>query len=174
MTSNPEIICKKLIELNKDYLFPNFNYGKNARKEKNNDDYLFLWNIKKLKSENEFALNSVKNEVKQAIDFINKTKNIYSKFCIKSINYLNSGNCLKDIKETNPNANRVFNAFALLYRERPEEEIEDLIKRIKYYILLSFYFNEYEYLLNLVSNEEIKELFKEKKNLYLKLWTKPY
>ena len=171
LTSNPEIICKKLIELNKDYLFPNFNYGKNARKEKNNDDYLFLWNIKKLKSENEFALNSVKNEIKQAVDFINKTKNIYSKFCIKSINYLNSGNCLKDIKETIPNETTYFNLLALIYREKPEEEIEDLIKRIKYYILLSFYFNEYEYLLNLLSNEEIKELFKEKKEFKLEIET---
>ena len=46
-----------------------------------------------------------------------------------------------------------------------------ILKRIKYYILLSFYFNEYEYLLNLLSNEEIKELFKEKKEFKLEIET---
>ena len=164
LTSNPEILCKKLIELNKVYLFPNFNYGQNIIKENNNDDNIFLWNLKKLNSRNEFALNSVKREIKHAANIINKTKNLYNKFCIKSINYLNSGNCLNDLKEHIPNENPVFNLYARLFREKPKEDIESLIKVFKNWILLSLHFNEYEYLVNIFSYEEIKELFKYKDN----------
>ena len=46
LTSDPEILCKKLIELNEDYLFPNFNYYQNIKKENNNDDKIFVWIFK--------------------------------------------------------------------------------------------------------------------------------
>ena len=157
VTSNPEILCKELIELNKDYLFPNFNYGQNITKEKNND--LFLWNFKKLASDNEFALNSIKREMKDAFNIINKTKNLYSKFCIKSINYLNSENCIKDYKEPIPNENPVFHLFAHAFRKDSDENIKKFLKIIKEFIILSLYFNEYKYLMNLISCEEIKEIF---------------
>ena len=90
---------------------------------------------------------------------INKTKNLYSKYCIKSINYLNSGKCLNDIKKHIPNENSASNFYAHLHRERTNEDIESLIKLFKNWILLSLYFNEYEYLVNIFSYQEIKELF---------------
>ena len=158
ITSNPEILCKELIELNKDYLFPNFNYGQNITKEKNNEDYLFSWNLKKLTSENEFALNSVKREIKVIVNTINKTKNLYSKFCIKSINYLNSEKCLKDYKEPIPNESS-FHYIAHRLREESDEDIKSVLKVPKEDILLSLYFNEYEYIMNLISYEEIKEIY---------------
>ena len=158
VTSNPEILCKELIELNKDYLFPNFNYGQNITKEKNNEDHLFSWNLKKLTSENEFALNSVKREIKVIVNTINKTKNLYSKFCIKSINYLNSEKCLKDYKEPIPNESS-FHYFAHRLREESDEDIKSVLKVPKEDILLSLYFNEYEYIMNLISYEEIKEIY---------------
>ena len=166
VTSNPEILCKELIELNKDYLFPNFNYGQNITKEKNNEDYLFSWNLKKLTSENEFALNSVKREIKVIVNTINKTKNLYSKFCIKSINYLNSEKCLKDYKEPIPNESG-FHYIAHRLREESDEDIKSVLKVPKEDILLSLYFNEYEYIMNLLSYEEIKEIF-DNVNVYLK------
>ena len=159
LTSNPEILCQKLIELNKDYLFPNFNYGKNITKEKNNEDFLFLWNLKKLKSDTEFALTSVKREIKDISNTINKTKNLYTKFCIKSLNYLNSEECIKDFKEPIPNENPMFNLYAHFWRECTDKQIKNGLKIFTQWILLSLYFNEYEYLMNLISFEEIKKLF---------------
>ena len=158
-TSNPEILCKKLIELNQDYLFPNFNYGENITKRKNNEDYIFFWNLKKLTSENKFALNSVIREIKNAANNINKSENIFSKFCIKSLNYLNCENCIKDFKEPIPNETPIFNQYAHSFRKKKNEEIEIIINEFKYFFLLPLYFSEYEYLMNLISYEEIKELF---------------
>ena len=165
ITSNPEILCKELIELNKDYLFPNFNYGQNITKEKNNEDYLFLWSLKELTSENEFSMNSVKREIRDNAIIINKSKNIYTKFCIKSLNYLNSEKCIKDYRE--PNENPLYHHLEQFFKDKSDEDIKDIIKIEKKFILLSLYFNEYEYIMNLLSYEEIKEIF-DNVNVYLK------
>ena len=165
ITSNPEILCKELIELNKDYLFPNFNYGQNITKEKNNEDYLFLWSLKELTSENEFSMNSVKREIRDNAIIINKSKNIYTKFCIKSLNYLNSEKCIKDYRE--PYENPLYHHLEQYFKDKSDEDIKDIIKITKKFILLSLYFNEYEYIMNLLSYEEIKEIF-DNVNVYLK------
>ena len=165
VTSNPEILCKELIELNKDYLFPNFNYGQNITKEKNNEDYLFLWSLKELTSENEFSMNSVKREIRDNAIIISKSKNIYTKFCIKSLNYLNSEKCIKDYRE--PNENPLYHHLEQFFKDKSDEDIKDIIKIEKKFILLSLYFNEYEYIMNLFSYEEIKEIF-DNVNVYLK------
>ena len=165
ITSNPEILCKELIELNKDYLFPNFNYGQNITKEKNNEDYLFLWSLKELTSENEFSMNSVKREIRDNAIIISKSKNIYTKFCIKSLNYLNSEKCIKDYRE--PNENPLYHHLEQYFKDQSDEDVKDIIKITKKFILLSLYFNEYEYIMNLLSYEEIKEIF-DNVNVYLK------
>lgn len=99
-------------------------------------------------------MNSVKREIKFIVNTINKTKNLYSKFCIKSINYLNSEKCLKDYKEPIPNESS-FHYIAHRLREESDEDIKSVLKVPKEDILLSLYFNEYEYIMNLISYEEI-------------------
>lgn len=99
-------------------------------------------------------MNSVKKEIKFIVNTINKTKNLYSKFCIKSINYLNSEKCLKDYKEPIPNESS-FHYIAHRLREESDEDIKSVLKVPKEDILLSLYFNEYEYIMNLISYEEI-------------------
>ena len=46
LTSNPEVLCKKFIEINKDYLYPHFKY--NYSTEQNNYDDYTIWNLKNL------------------------------------------------------------------------------------------------------------------------------
>ena len=85
MTSNLEILCQKFIDINKNYTFPKFiYYYKNINKNQNGYD-IFIFNSEKLNSNNEFALNSVKREIKTEINYINKSKNVYNNFCIKTI-----------------------------------------------------------------------------------------
>ena len=79
LTSNPETLCLKLIELNKNYILPKFNY-------KNKEDILLNINDSNLKH----IYDSFSTELKLLLNAKNniQRKGIYNKFCIKSINYL--------------------------------------------------------------------------------------
>ena len=68
----------------------------------------------------------------------------------------------------------MFNLYAHFWRECTDKQIKNGLKIFTQWILLSLYFNEYEYLMNLISFEEIKKLFdveisvdNEKSNLLL-------
>ena len=145
------------MEINKDYLYPNFIYNIDMT-EKNNEDYFFLRNLKKLKSENKFALNSIKREIKLAANAINKSKNKYNIFCIKTINYLNSENCIKDFKEPVQDENLILYQYLKYFKTIKDEQIKHSIKVIRNFVILSMYINQYKYLFNLFTYEEIKEI----------------
>ena len=107
LTSDIEILRKKFVEINKNYIFPNFKYN-NIDKINLLDDFHFIYNSGNLQSENEFALNSVKREIKNHLKEINKIRNRYNNFCLKSYNYLKREKCIKDFKESVPDDNHEF------------------------------------------------------------------
>ena len=159
LTSNPEILLQKFVELNKEYLIPNFVYNDNNKNEIYNDFDLFI-NSNEIKSDNKFALNSVKRELKTIIDNINRSKNKYSNLCMKSYHYLKGKNCLKDYKEPVPDENSVLYTYVKLFKTFNDERIEYIIKFMLNTILLSLYFHQYKYLFNLLSYDEVKSIFK--------------
>ena len=127
LTSNPEILCQKLIEFNKNFAFPNFIY-----KSKEN----ISSNTNEIKYEKLFDLFSLQS--KKIID-IKKQANIkYLNFCKNSIEYLNS--------------------------EKFEEEhgFESLMPLINNLTALSMVFDQYPFLLHLLSLEEVKKLLQRK------------
>ena len=164
LTSNPEILCKKFIEINKDYLYPNFKYNY-SMKEKNCDDYINIWNFTKFKSENKFALNSIEREIKSSTENIYRTKNKYNNFCIKAINYLSSENCLKDFKVPVEDENSVLYSYIKLFKTFTDEQIKQTIKIIINNLLLSLYFNQYKYFIYLFTYEEVKEIIDKEINM---------
>ena len=85
LTSDPEILCLKFLEVN-DYFIPNFNY-----KCKENIDF-------SKPSEN---YNSLKMKT------IGKNK--YNKLCIKILKYLDGDNIINDMKGTSPEKKSIFN-----------------------------------------------------------------
>jgi len=140
ITSDPEILCQKFIELNKNYLIPKFDYKGEI------NIYDTLLNLLKIKSDNRFALNSIKREINSFIEGMNKRKNKYINFCIKSLNYLNGNEIENDFKETDFKDDIYFFHRYLNY--------------IKYLTLLSLYLSQNPHLLNLLSFKEIKDLLK--------------
>ena len=164
VTSNPEILCKKFIEINKEYLFPNFKYNY-SYEENDYDDYINLWNLKKLESENKFALNSIEREIKIATQNLNKTKNKYNNFCIKAIKYLSNENCIKDFKEPVEDENSILYLYVRLFKTKTDEQIKQTIKFVINNILLSLYFNQYKYYINLLAYEEVKEIIDKEINM---------
>ena len=155
LTSDPEILCQKFIELNKEYLIPNFKY-------RNKESEQFFFNFKKLKSKNKYALNSVKREIKNLIQLNNETKNKYKIFCIKSLHYLNSVECINDFKEPVADENSPLYYYVKLFKNSDIKIIKKVIKWIKNLTLLSLYFSQYKYLFNLLSINELKALLKDK------------
>ena len=158
ITSDPEILCQKFIELNKDYTIPNYNY----QFEKYESNFDVLSNINKIQTENKFALTSVKREIQSLIEKTSKIKNKYNNFLIKSLNYLKGNEIEKDFQETIIDDKSPFYLYVKLFKENGKEYFQSVINYIKNISLLSLYFSQYPYLLNLLSFNEVKELFKVK------------
>ena len=155
ITSDPKVLCQKLIELNKSYIIPNFNY--------------------KIIANNNIILNSNKDNnpkgifnssLKLVIESKNRAKNKYNIFCVKLLNYLKEKESIKDTKETFTDGNSPFNIMknAAGVGDIPEQlklmfslKINDDLKNL---CLLSLYFSKFPYLLNLLSFQEIKDLLK--------------
>ena len=156
ITSDPEILCQKFIELNKDYTIPNFNY----QFEKYESNFDILSNISKINSDNKCALASVKREIQSLIEKTNKIKNKYNTFLIKSLNYLNGNEIEKDFKETIIDDKSPLYLYAKIFKENDKECFRSIINYIKNISLLSLYLSQYPYLLNLLSFNEVKDLFK--------------
>ena len=159
LTSDPEFLCKKLIEINKKYIIPNFNY-KNI---KNNDE---------LKNFDDIDIDDMKLSNPQVIKFViginNKYKNKYNNLCIKLINYLNSEQIKNDLKaalaeQVGPlhmMEDIMSNLFSGIEFEM-DAVLETNVEISKYLILLSLYFSKYPYLLNLLSLKEVINIFHE-------------
>ena len=155
MTSSAEILCKNFLKINKEYIFPKFKYDNSGINDMN-DDFNLLFDLSKLKPENEFTLNYVNRKIKNHINEINKSKNKYNNFCLKSFIYLKGENCINDFKEPLQNEHYILNSFVILFKTFDDQQIKNVIGFMKNSILLSLYFNQYKYLLNLLSYDEVK------------------
>ena len=154
LTSDPEILCQKLIEINKNYIIPKFNYN---RKEDN---------VNILKS-NELILNS--SALKLAFEAKKKLINKYNNICVKSLNYFNSNVIQNDFRDALADNGSILNMALNMFSGLDSGIIsltgnfmENLMKNLT---LLSLYFNIYPYIFNLLSFQEVKNLFNEKKDM---------
>jgi len=121
----------------------------------------FVFKLKELKSENKFALNSAKREIKELIETTNKTKNKYNIFCMNSIRYLNGENCINDFKEPVENEDLTWYMYLKQFKTEDINFIKKTIKNITNFTLLSLYFSNYQYLFNLLTYDEVKKLAEE-------------
>ena len=105
LTSSPEVLCQKFIEINREYMIPYFNY-----EDKTNID-IISW----LKSDYNFKVNSsiLKEEMKVQKIMV---KNLYNNLCIKYIIYFSWNEFFKDFAETNTEKNSTMNLVAMLYK----------------------------------------------------------
>ena len=140
LTSDPEILCLKFIEIN-DYFIPNFNYE--CKENIDLSDLSKNYNSSKLKM---------------------LGKNKYNKLCIKILKYLDGDNIINDMKGTSPEKKSIFNLVTNqlggIGGMAEQFVYQTNIPIIKNIALLSLYFNKYPYLLNLLTFEEVEELFK--------------
>ena len=159
LTSEPDILLENFVEINKNFIFPNFKYNDNYN-ENDNSENDFLFSFNEIKANNQFALNSIKRELKTFINHKNRIKNQYNKFCVKTIYYLNGDNCLNDFKEPVTDENEILYYYASIYKTINDNDIKEHIKFMKNCVLLSFYFSLYKYLDNLLSYDEVKSIYK--------------
>ena len=150
LTSDPEILCRKFIEINKNYIIPNFNYN-----NVENNENIYKLNIKY--NEDNYKINS------QIIKLLIQTKNIqkekYNNLCIKLLNYLNSDDIINDLKEIITEEGSPLYLVAKTLPGIEEQLIQTNINNIKNLTLLSLYFSKYPYLLNLLSYQEVEDFF---------------
>ena len=150
ITSDPKIICQKLIGINRTYIIPDFNY-----KTKSNDNNILL-NYNKNDSEYKIYFNS--SILNKLMESKNKIKNKYNIFCIKLLHYLSSNEILNDIKKAISEGTNLFTIFLKLNFKIDSEFLQEIINILKQYCFLSLYFHNYPYLFNLFSLQEIKDL----------------
>ena len=143
LTSDPVVLCQKFIELNKNYIIPEFNY-------ETKDDIFSL-------SEDLVKKNS---PLKKLIEINNFERNKYNIFCIKMLNYLNSDEILIDITEENLFRITIPDKFEGLERQILQASINNL----KEITLISLYFSKYPYIFNIITLEEIQDILKVEMN----------
>ena len=152
ITSSPEELCQKLIEINQKYIIPRFNY-------KTQD------NISSYSNEisTEFTLDSHISELSSLYILAKaREKKKLSKFYLKTLSYLNSDEIIKDFEETKNEGNSPLNFGVNFFKTINNQNFFlSYLDYSKNLILLSLYFNEYPYLLNLLSFQEVKEAFEE-------------
>ena len=150
ITSALEILCKKFIDLNNSYFYPNFNYSS----KEVNDNNIYL----------EYSENKNFILLKEFREKRNKIKDKYNNLCIKYINYLDNNDILDKLSKIDVNENIVLNSVKnKINLEIDKSLYEDFNKEIfinvELIILLSLYFSKYPYLFNLLSYQEVKNLF---------------
>jgi len=136
ITSELHILCEKLIELNKNYIIPNFNY-----KSQISEDILFEKNsepVFKIKSESLRFIEEEKSE----------PKNEYNNLCIKFIKYLDGDEIENDFYETEEENYFPLYFYSNIFKEKGEEYFRSKINELKYLTLLSLYFSKYPYIFN--------------------------
>ena len=151
--SNPQLLCQKLIELNKGYLVPNFKY-----KDENQIDILL--NFKLMDSKNKLAMNSVKREIENLKEIKKKLLKKYDKFLIKSLHYLSGNEYENDFQKPVESTTNLY-LYPILLKEMGKTFFQKKIKFIRNLTLLSLYFSQYQYLFSLVTFQEIKLLIDE-------------
>jgi hypothetical protein len=159
LTKEPSILYKKIIEFNRDYLVPNFNFIDNDNG--NRTKYNFDLNDNNLESNNKFALQSIKREIKDFNKSLEKNKNKYNIFCMKTYYYLKSENSLSEFEETIKDENVIFYKYVENMKFEEKDRIKKIIKFVKNITLISLYFSRYPYLYNLFSYQEIENIIKE-------------
>ena len=150
VSSSPEELCQKLIEINKNYIIPNFNY----KTQENISCYLNEINAE-LKFDSQISglkLLYVYSKIGE--------KNELSKFYLKSLNYLNSDEIQKDYEETNNKRNLIF-YLGVNFFKNDKNSFHNFLDYLKNLTLLSLYFHNYPYLLNLLSFQEVIEIFED-------------
>ena len=148
ITSDPHILCEKLIELNKNYIIPNFNY-----KSQINKDILF-----EKYEKNSEPVFKIKSEFLRFMVEENEPKNEYNNLCIKFIKYYDGDEIENDFLETEEENYFPLYFYANIFKEKGEEFFRSKINELKYLTLLSLYFSKYPYIFNLLSFNEIKDL----------------
>ena len=154
ITGKLEVLTKKLIEINRDYFIPNFKYDEEKKKKIDFD----LNHINNLKSGNKFALRAVLRERHDLMKAINRNKNKYNIFCMKTIHYLNNENCVNIFKETKGNENAVFYHFVGNIKLDDIERLTKIITFVRNITLISLYFSSYPYIYNLFSYKEVHNI----------------
>ena len=148
ITSNIEIICQKFIEINKNYIIPNFNY------KKKDNLYSSLNYISSNNANDHFS-----STIKKILEVKRKDENKYSSFCIKLYNYLRNNDIEKHFMEIGENDKSPAYTGANIFKElKNEDEFKNSIDYIKNMALLSLYFNEYPYIFNLLTFNEVKNI----------------
>ena len=149
ITSDPKILCEKFIEINKSYIMPNFNYS--TKKNKNN----ILLNNEKNNSKDIIELKS--SLMKEIFESQNILKNKFNIFYMKCLHYLNSNEIINDIKEAIKEGKNPLMRIGEMQQNLTidDEFMSAMISKLKHYFTLSFYFNNYPYLLNLFSFQEV-------------------
>ena len=143
ITYDPRVLCQKFIDLNESYIFPNCNY------QENNDTTLNL-----IENDPELIIDIKSPILKPLFESKNKVKNKYNIFCIKLLNYISGNEIVNDIEE------------AIIDKKNPlmtlptmnKDFLKIVVNSLKKLCLLSFYFNNYPYLFNLLSFQEVKDL----------------
>ena len=172
VTKDPTILYKKIIEFNRDYLVPYFNFKDNDNENKK--IYKFDLKVNNLESKNKFALQSIKREINDLSKSLEKNKNKYNIFCMKTYYYLKNEISFKEFEETIKDENVVFYKYVENMKFEEKDKIKKILKFVKNITLISFYFNSYPYLYNLCSYQEVKNLIKDDitPKDYMKLYDK--
>ena len=156
LTNDPKILIKQFIEINKDYLIPNFKFG-----DENKEKIDFKFDFNNLKSNNKYSFKSAKREYDDLIKSINKNENKYNIFCMKILKYLNEDNFFIDFVETLKDKIQILYFYIENIKIEETERLKKLIKFVKNIILISLYFSKYPYLLHLFSYNDIRILLEE-------------
>ena len=157
ISKDPIILLQKILELNKDYLIPNFNYYQNINKI----EYDFDLDINNLQSHSKYALQSIIREKNEFYGAIEKDKNKYNIFCMKTLKYLKEEKTFEDFEETIKNENEVFYSYVDNIKFKDKDRLKKIIKFVTNITLISLYFSKYKYLYNLFTYNEIKEILSE-------------
>ena len=171
LTKDPIKLTKTFIDLNKNYLIPVFNYNEINNNNKIKID--FDLHFTNLKSDNKFSIKSILRENEDAIKSINKNVNKYNIFCMKTYHYLKKeDNCYEYFIKTIKNKDAKFYEYVINIKIEEKNRIKKIIKFVKNITLISLYFSQYEYLFQLLSYNEIYNLFKDKitPNTYMELY----
>ena len=84
---------------------------------------------------------------------------------MKTYHYLKGEKCIKDFKQPVSEEDSPLYLYVKLFKTLRDEKIENIIKFMRNTILLALYFSQYKYLLNLLSYEKVKSVFKIKIDL---------
>ena len=137
-------MCQKLIEINKKYIIPNFNYKTQENISSYSNEINTDSQISGFRSLYSLAKISEKNQL--------------SKFYLKLLNYINSDEIQKDFEETNNERDSIF-SFGVNFFKSNQILFPKFLDYLKDLTILSLYFHNYPYLLNLFSFQEVKEAF---------------